>query len=151
MPLGKQVTQEMSAAIEIETRQQSECKLWTEVRKHRRTASRFQEICHVRGEFVYWKELLRQPPWKEGWIWSLRSWGDMQTALLYLWQCGIIIHPDSPHLGASPDAKVIDSQGTPPFGLAEVKCCGVEDQTQVKHLNIVNGKAYLRIIRFKAN
>ena len=34
----------MSAAIEIETRQQSECKLWTEVRKHRLTASRFQEM-----------------------------------------------------------------------------------------------------------
>ncbi|CAK6972400.1 uncharacterized protein LOC115582046 isoform X2, partial [Scomber scombrus] len=44
------VTREISAAIETETRQQSECQLWTLVRKPRLTASRFREICHVRGE-----------------------------------------------------------------------------------------------------
>lgn len=38
-------------------------------------------------------------------------------------QCGIIIHPDAPHLGASPDAKVFNPRETPPFGLAEVKSC----------------------------
>ncbi|XP_077053553.1 uncharacterized protein LOC143704406 [Siphateles boraxobius] len=44
------VSREISAAIEAETRLQSECQLWTQVRKSRLTASRFGEISHVRGE-----------------------------------------------------------------------------------------------------
>ena len=44
------VTRKILAAIEAETRQQSECQLWTLVIKPRLTASRFREICHVCGE-----------------------------------------------------------------------------------------------------
>ena len=35
---------------------------------------------------------------------------------------GLVISPDSPYLGASPDAKVIDPGCSDPFGLSEVKC-----------------------------
>ena len=35
---------------------------------------------------------------------------------------GLVISPDSPYLGASPDAKVIDPGYSDPFGLSEVKC-----------------------------
>ena len=34
---------------------------------------------------------------------------------------GFIIHPDAPHLGASPDGRVYDPTESPPFGLVEVK------------------------------
>lgn len=59
-------------------------------------------------------------------------------------QCGVVIHPDAPHLAASPDAKVFNPRETPPFGLAEVKSCDVEDVSQVKHLIIVRGQACLK-------
>ncbi len=44
------VSRHISGAIEAETQLQSECQLWTQVRKPRLTASRFGEICNVRGE-----------------------------------------------------------------------------------------------------
>ncbi len=40
-------------------------------------------------------------------------------------QCGIIIHPDAPHLGASPDVEVFNPRETL-YGLAEVKSFDVE-------------------------
>lgn len=58
--------------------------------------------------------------------------------------CGVIIHPDALHLGASPDAKVFNPCEIPPFGLAEVKTCNVESVTQVKHLTTVKGQACLQ-------
>lgn len=59
-------------------------------------------------------------------------------------QCGIIIHPDAPHLGASSDAKVFNPRETLPFGQAEVKSCDVENVAKVKHLIIVKGQACLK-------
>lgn len=35
---------------------------------------------------------------------------------------GFVIHPDAPHLRASPDAKVFDPNVSPTFGLAEIRC-----------------------------
>lgn len=59
-------------------------------------------------------------------------------------QCGVIIHPNAPHLASSPDAKVFNPRETPPFGLAVVKSCDVEDVAQVKHLITVRGQACLK-------
>ncbi len=44
------VSRHISGAIEAETQVQSECQLWTQVRKTRLTASRFGEICHISAE-----------------------------------------------------------------------------------------------------
>ena len=136
------VSREISAAVEAETRQQSECQLWTQLRKPRLTASRFREICHVRGESsakALATRILRGTPqtaaMKRGLELEkeiLRQYSDHCDVSVT--QCGIIIHPDAPHLGASPDAKVFDPRETPPFGLAEVKSCDVENVAQVKHL-----------------
>ena len=146
------VTREISAAIETETRQQSECQLWTLVRKPRLTASRFREICHVRGESsakALASRILRGTPQTA----AMKRGLDLEAEILrqYSEFCdvsvtssGVIIHPDAPHLGASPDATVFNPCEEPPFGLAEVKTCDVESVHQVKHLNTVQGKAYLR-------
>ncbi|KAL7865806.1 hypothetical protein SRHO_G00110530 [Serrasalmus rhombeus] len=40
---------------------------------------------------------------------------------------------NAPHLGASPDARVYDPRASPPFGLAEVKCCNMPSVMEVKH------------------
>ncbi|XP_048101408.1 uncharacterized protein LOC125295862 [Alosa alosa] len=44
------VSMEMANKIEIATREQSCCPEWFELRKPRVTASRFREICHVKGQ-----------------------------------------------------------------------------------------------------
>ncbi|XP_035985288.1 uncharacterized protein LOC118558824 [Fundulus heteroclitus] len=146
------VTQEISSAIEADTRQQSECQLWTLVRKPRLTASRFREICHVRGESsakALASRILRGAPQTA----AMKRGLDLESDILRQYadfcdvtvtSCGVIIHPDAPHLGATPDGKVFDPSEMPPFGLAEVKTCNVQSVEQVKHLTTVKGKASLR-------
>lgn len=146
------VTHEISAAIEAETREQSECQLWAQVRKPRLTASRFREICHVRGESsakALASRILRGTPQTA----AMKRGLDLEPEILRQyadrWEvsvtsCGVIIHPDAPHLGASPDAKVFNPRETPPFGLAEVKSCDVANVGEVKHLTTVKGQACLR-------
>ena len=41
---------------------------------------------------------------------------------VHIFKSGLVISPESPYLGASPDAKVIDPGCSKPFGLSEVKC-----------------------------
>ena len=36
--------------------------------------------------------------------------------------CGLVVNPSHPYLGASPDGKVFDPSSTSPFGLLEIKC-----------------------------
>lgn len=146
------MSREISAAIEAETRKQSECQLWTKVRKPRLTASRFGEIYHVRGESTAKSlaaRILRGIPQTA----AMKRGLDLEPEILRQYsdycnisvmQCGIIIHPDAPHLAASPDAKVFDPRETMPFGLAEVKSCDVDNVSQVKHLFKVHGQACLK-------
>ncbi|RVE55568.1 hypothetical protein OJAV_G00234980 [Oryzias javanicus] len=147
-----EVTREISAAIEAETRQQSKSQLWRQVRQPRLTASRFREVCHVRGESsarslavrmlkgtAQTAAMKRGLDREEDILWEYADHCDVSVT-----QCGIIIHPDAPHLGATPDAKVFDPKEMPPFGLAEIKSCDVDDVSQVKHLTTVKGRACLK-------
>lgn len=146
------VSHEICVAVEAETRLQSECKLWTQLRKPRLTASRFREACFVRGDSTAQAlatRILKGTPqtaeMKRGLELEpeiLRQYSDHCDVSVT--QCGFIIHPDAPHLGASPDAKVFDPSEMPPFGLAEVKCCDVGNVALVKHLATSKGQASLK-------
>ncbi|KAK0154386.1 hypothetical protein N1851_003540 [Merluccius polli] len=145
------LSQEISATIEEETRQQSQCQLWTQVRKLRLIANRFHEICHVRRESSI-KALAACIMHNET-TGTMKRGLDLEPEILRQYsdfsdvsvtQCGIIIHSDAPHLGASPDAKVFNPGETPPFGLAQVKSCDVENVAQVKQLITVKGQACLK-------
>ena len=39
-----------------------------------------------------------------------------------VYDCGLVVNPSHPYLGASPDGKVFDPSSTSPFGLLEIKC-----------------------------
>lgn len=39
--------------------------------------------------------------------------------------CGLVVNPNAPHLGTSPDRKVIDRMGS--YGLLEIKCPSKEN------------------------
>ena len=67
-------------------------------------------------------------------------------------QCGFIVNPVFPWLGASPDFLVNDMQETSPFGIGEVKCPFSKKDTCIKQacvdpnfsLGLSNGKVSLK-------
>lgn len=74
--------------------------------------------------------------------WSLKQYSEARNVSVL--PCGVIVHPDASHLGASPDARVYDPTASAPFGLAEVTCCNVESVVEVKHLKVVGCEALLK-------
>ncbi|XP_063052546.1 uncharacterized protein LOC134447153 isoform X1 [Engraulis encrasicolus] len=146
------VTYNMASDIEKQTREQSECPLWQALRKPRVTASRFYEVSHVRGlssgeslALRILKGTRQTPAMKRGLEREpqvLEHYA--QVCNVNVGRCGLVIHPQAPHLGASPDARVYDPNEIPCFGLAEVKCPAISNITQAGHVKITNGKAKLK-------
>ena len=58
--------------------------------------------------------------------------------------CGLIVHPDAPWLGTSPDGLVFDPLAQPPFGLVEIKCPNVTSYVDCKYLNMKEGTLLLK-------
>ncbi|KAG9261431.1 hypothetical protein AMEX_G5000 [Astyanax mexicanus] len=147
-----QVSRELSISIEKETREQSKCKLWNLMRHPRLTASRFHEAAHVRGEssaqalsLRMLKGVCQTEAMKRG----LELEPEVLTRYAESFKvnvlpCGLVVHPDAPHLGASPDGKVVDPTENPPFGIVEVKCPNVDSIAHVHHVRLAGGKAHLK-------
>lgn len=57
--------------------------------------------------------------------------------------CGLVIYPDAPWLGASPDGLVYDPSTQPPFGLVEIKCPNVKSYMDCKYLQMQHGTSAL--------
>ncbi|XP_034092199.1 uncharacterized protein LOC117559516 isoform X1 [Gymnodraco acuticeps] len=121
---------EMSHKIEEATREQSSSSEWHLLRKPRVTASRFREICHVRGESS--ANSLAEPILKgTRQTAEMRRGAEMEPTVAAEYSrlanvnyspCGLVIHPSTPWLGASPDGVVFDRTEYPQFGLVEFKC-----------------------------
>ncbi|XP_049340579.1 uncharacterized protein LOC111196789 [Astyanax mexicanus] len=147
-----EVTTELSSVIEKNTREQSESPLWKQVRQPRLTSSRFGEVFKVQGESSsqalaarILKGVRQTPAMKRGIDLEpevLQQYSDLCNVNVS--PCGFVIHPDTPYLGASPDAKVYDPTADPPFGLAEVKCPNVENITDATHIKFISGQAKLK-------
>lgn len=58
---------------------------------------------------------------------------------LNLTKCGLVVHPDAPWLGASPDGLVYDPLERPSFGLIEIKCPNTQSYIDCKFLKVDNG------------
>ncbi|XP_051996604.1 uncharacterized protein LOC127653855 isoform X1 [Xyrauchen texanus] len=149
-----EVSPQLSSEIAKETQQQSKCPAWTQLRRPRLTASRFWDACcskacreeqesaaiqMIRGctkQTAAMKSgLLVEPE-------VLANYAElMQVNVL---PAGFVIHPDAPHLGASPDGRVYDPSESPPFGLVEVKSSTKNDPSQVAHLKVQEGHASLK-------
>lgn len=115
-----------SFEIEFATRDQNMNGLWHEERRYRFKASKFQKIS-ARKQFTpefynsLFKEIGHLPQIRHG-----RKY-EGEAILRYLkhpnisyYKCGFIIHPYAPHLGASPDGIVFQSECG--YGVLEVKC-----------------------------
>ena len=132
--------------------EREECPLWQALRKPRVTASMFYEVSHVKGmssgQTLAGRILkgVRQTP-------AMKRGLEREPQVLEQYskhfnvnvsRCGFVIHPDAPHLGASPDARVYDPSAIPCFELAEVKCPDISSISEARHVKMVNGQAKLK-------
>ncbi|KAK7136687.1 hypothetical protein R3I93_016893 [Phoxinus phoxinus] len=133
--------------IEEATREQSSCPDWHQLRRSRVTASRFREICHVRG-LSSAESLAERIIRGTRQTAEMRRGAEMESEVTVEYSklknvnyspCGLIIHPNAPWLGASPDGVVFDPTDNPQFGLVEIKCPNVKNIVDCKYLQMDHG------------
>nr|XP_055056334.1 uncharacterized protein LOC129440816 isoform X2 [Misgurnus anguillicaudatus] len=138
---------DMAQKIEEATREQSSCPDWHQLRRSRVTASRFREICHVRG-LSSAESLAERIIRGTRQTAEMRRGAEMESEVTVEYSklknvnyspCGLIIHPDAPWLGASPDGVIFDPTECPQFGLVEIKCPNVKNIFDCKYLQMDNG------------
>ncbi|KAG9266390.1 hypothetical protein AMEX_G19011 [Astyanax mexicanus] len=147
-----EVSLNMAHQIEASTQEQSSCADWHVLRQPRVTASRFREVCHVKGQSS--AESLA-----ERIIRGTRQTAEMKRGVemesgaaseyckmlnVNYTPCGLVIHPDAPWLGASPDGVVFDPTEYPQFGLVEIKCPNVKNYIDCKYLHMEYGCSKLK-------
>uniref|UniRef100_A0A8C4NPZ3 YqaJ viral recombinase domain-containing protein n=1 Tax=Dicentrarchus labrax TaxID=13489 RepID=A0A8C4NPZ3_DICLA len=146
------VTLDMAYKIEAATREQAADQEWHQLRRPRITSSRFREVCFVRG--VSSAESLAERIIKgTRQTAEMRRGADMEFEVAREYcrmknvnytPCGLVIHPDTPWLGASPDGLIFDPFAQPPFGLVEIKCPNVKNYVDCKYLQMQDGTLALR-------
>ncbi|XP_063043972.1 uncharacterized protein LOC134438351 [Engraulis encrasicolus] len=147
-----QLTMEMAHKIECSTRAQSKDQGWHMLRQSRVTSSRFREVCHVRGQSSG-EGLAERMIKGTRQTASMRRGSELEfdAAKEYVkcnnvnyTPCGLVIHPQAPWLGASPDGLVYDPTATPCHGLVEIKCPNVKSYIDCKYLHMCNGTFTLK-------
>ncbi|KAJ4926853.1 hypothetical protein JOQ06_014598 [Pogonophryne albipinna] len=143
---------EMSHKIEEATREQSSSSEWHLLRKPRVTASRFREICHVRGESSA-NSLAERILKGTRQTAEMRRGAEMEPTVAAEYSrlanvnyspCGLVIHPSTPWLGASPDGVAFDPTEYPQFGLVEFKCPNVPNYVDCKYVQMECGSPKLK-------
>ncbi|KAG0442912.1 hypothetical protein HPB47_015493 [Ixodes persulcatus] len=157
------VTPTEAAVLERNTRQQAKSPLWKAARRTRLTASCFGEAAEreswtLKGlaNLTSSKDLSRvravrhgikyEPVAVQRYESCLRALGhDVQT-----FPCGILVHPECPWLGASPDRVVWDPSEATPHGVVEAETKGRRRRGPVSASTIVAISAAVVTI-FKLN
>lgn len=139
------VTEHEANRIEVATRGQQGSPAWFRHRKGRITASIFKDVC--RSKRVKWatlvKKLLKPRPLNTPAVqYGIRTEPEAKRRLLgylsashtnaRLENCGLMIHPDYPFFGCSPDAVFYCDCHEP--ALIEVKCSHVLEHCEPKDL-----------------
>lgn len=146
------VTKMQSHEIEESTRRQSAAPEWHLLRKERVTASTFREVSHVRGPTAadnLAERIIRGTRqtalMKRGLDLEMEALKDYASLKnLNFRKCGLVIHPDAPWLGASPDGLVYDPLERPSFGLVEMKCPNAQSYIDCSYLTVNCGTHKLR-------
>lgn len=135
------ITWDRAREIEQMTRTQSENEDWHRERKLRITSSYFRRVCHVRSgnEEKLAREMKKGSPRTAAMRRGLELEPDALTKYsqerkVKYWRCGLVIHPDAPWLGTSPDGVVFDANETTQFGLVEIKCPDVQNYAECDYL-----------------
>ena len=133
------LTAEEAIALEQDTRGQSMNDKWWVARQFRLPASRFGEITRRdlrKGCEKLVKNLTKRPkqssnmpaPMKHGLqeeSAAVRKYEQYMAHTghkVHVFESGILVRPDLPFLGCTPDRKIIDPNFHPHYGLLEIKC-----------------------------
>lgn len=154
---GLHVNSKTAGEYEKNTRCQSTSTLWHKLRAGRLTASNFKSIVTRRGnneKLV--QQLLRTKNFqsaamKHGIEYEpIAAESYASTFKRNVYCVGFVINPSAPHLGASPDRQVYDSQHPNPFGLLEIKCPSVDTIMDCKYLHVNRQTGNLQLKRSDA-
>ena len=124
------MTLQESWNIEQSTRKQSESPQWMEERKKRITSSNFHLVAKRKKEVTpaFLNALFNPKPFTSVYTsYGTSTEKEAKTVYLakhpnlHLHDCGLVVNPNFPFLGASPDAKVCVSEDNT-VGVLEVKC-----------------------------
>ena len=126
---GLNLSNDEAQQLEEETRDQSQSKVWHDVRSERITASNFKRVCSRRSDFESLASTLRKQKSIQTKAMSRGIQLEPEAATLYsevtgntLFTCGFVVNTNAPHLGCSPDRRVTDLNADPRHGLLEIKC-----------------------------
>lgn len=120
--------------VETATQQQAKCDKWKDERSHRFTASRFHMIRkRKRNHDTFAQTLMHPKPFTSKYVEHGRRYEPValleyekfmrnRKTPVQVLPSGLVISRSHPFIGATPDAKVIDTGCTDYFGLVEVKC-----------------------------
>ncbi|KAJ8368736.1 hypothetical protein SKAU_G00087640 [Synaphobranchus kaupii] len=145
------VTLSQSHNIEEATRCQSATPEWHSLRKERVTASTFRQVSHVGPSAAdnLAERIIRGTRqtaiMKRGLDLEAGALKDYATLKnMNSRKCGLVIHPDAPWLGASPDGVVYDPLERPSFGLVEMKCPNALNYIDCSYLRVDHGTHKLK-------
>lgn len=131
------ITEAQAIETEAQTVDQANSPLWHQKRKNRLTASKFGEVLNRKSlpSQAFVKNLFSQRNLSNV---SSIAYGSSKEDIarqLYIkkmksrlqhditvYSSGLLINPNCPYLGASPDGKLIDRSAYDYFGLLEIKC-----------------------------
>lgn len=127
---GMSITLPDAQGIEYDTRSQANTKLWHSVRSQRITATMFKRVCCRKADLdtlasnlTSCKKTVQTQAMRRG-VYMEPVAADKYQLITgnSILPCGFVINPSAPHLGATPDRKVIDHSEACPYGLLEIKC-----------------------------
>lgn len=130
-----------SIALERDTRQQNTNNLWHIARSGRLTSSAFKRICSRRADHdklavsVKSKGSVQTKAMKRGI--ELEPIAATQYTKLtgnQVYPCGFVVNPQAPHLGTSPDRRVLETGEGGSYGLLEIKCPSKDSFTECAYL-----------------
>ena len=142
MKEGIKVSEEQSAAIERETRDQAPSQKWRSEREWRVTASHFGTVCKATERrdleklcaSMYRPPNLDSPPIRHGRTYesvALKKFCEVKGKRVN--RCGFFVHPDLPYLGASPDG-IVEGENA----VVEIKCPFSARNSKISPENIKN-------------
>ncbi|KAL0151644.1 hypothetical protein M9458_053045 [Cirrhinus mrigala] len=139
---GMTITHSDAEALEKETRGQSNSKLWHRVRSQRLTSStlkrivsRVADLNSLATSMQKQRRSVQTQAMKRGLELEPDAAAQYeQVTSNHVYPCGFVINPHAPHLGTSPDRKVVDSTGA--LGLLEIKCPNVDSVLECKYFYV---------------
>ncbi|XP_056147981.1 uncharacterized protein LOC130122929 [Lampris incognitus] len=137
------VTHPDAEALDVETRGQSTSKTWHRVRTQRLSSSDYKSIVSRVADFETLAARMQRPKRTVQTQAMMRGIELEPIAAIQYEEvtghsvstCGFSINPNAPHLGASPDRKVVDDSGQLQ-GLLEIKCPDVDSFVECKYLSL---------------